>query len=1476
MLTMHKITAGDGYLYLLRHTARGDGNGVAPASDDGTVTSAAAAYFTAPGNPPGQWTGRGAHLLGLDGKQVTEDQMKALFGLGSHPDADRMIREYIAEHHRPGMTEKQLADLSDAAIRHATLGSRFPRYETLAPYDDRVQERLDTIRAETGREPTEAEIRTAKSREAHRARAAVAGFDLAFTPVKSSSLLWSVDPRPEVREAIRTAHQRAVADAMDLIEDHAAYTRTGTGGLAQIETGGLIIASFEHWDSRAGDPNLHSHLALSSKVMGADGRWRSLDARSLYRIAIAASECYDTAFEAHLTSLLGVAFSPRPGAAKGRDPVREITGIPPEMIDHFSRRRNAIDARYAELLAWYRKENGREPPAAVARKLAGQATLDTRPAKQAPRSLKEHQDAWRDELAECFGPGALDQVMRAVPDPGVEQGGAVGVPVPDLNLLAERIIASVQARRSTWTRWNIRAESERHLRREMPGLAPEDHAEYAEILTELALNGGRSVCVDAPALTGEPDQLRRPDGESVFREHGAGRFTSHAVLDAEQRLLDATRTPTVNGLSGPSVAAAIDGFEAVSGRRLDPGQRSLVTAFAADGRLLLAGLGPAGSGKTTAMRAYAHVIGQAGRRLVPLATSAASADILGRELGLPAAENLHKFVYEWSEGRAASSLRAGTDVPDDLRPFTLGPGDVVLVDEAGMAGTFLLDRLVTLAAARGATVRLLGDDRQLPSVESGGALRLIASQPGTPELTVLHRFTDPDEAAATLKIRAGDGSAVDWYAGAGRIRSGSRDAMTEAAYQGWRDDMLAGKTTLMAAASGVNVTALSARARADRVAAGQVEPGGVELRDGNRAGAGDWILTRDNQRKLSVHGGTNWVRNGDAWLVEKRHGDGALTVKHLGHHGRVTLPAEYVATHVQLLYASTGHRSQGGTVDTAHPLITEGMTREMLYVLASRARSCTTFYTVTHEQPLDPDDQTDQSRLDPDARAAREVLTAIVATEGNALSATETIETAYEDAGSLARLVPEYLHVSHQHAEARYRDAAVTVLGSDDGQALVNDPAWSAVVRRLYDAEASGWTPEALLKTAASRRELDTADSLARTLSWRIDAMLKHTPAPPAASAPVESLADAKDRLDMLAGSLLGTRCAARARSEEAWPSLIAALHRAEHAGHAADEILTGIVEQRELDTAPSLSELLARRVTRRTVTVSAPGMAGAWAAGQEDRPVRKEKVLPWVAGPPAGTGPVPDYLAQVAGLIAARAGELADRAIRERPAWMTLLGQPPSDPGRHASWTEAVTVIAAYRDQHHVAQDDPHQVLGPYPAEGQAGHKPYWDAAQSVLNARRAAGLERDVQRDNGDRFGVHSGGADAVTAQVAADVYRSLPEAERAEIASAIATQAGPLWLGDPDHPDDDAVVQPAYADQLSQALADRSYLNPRIEETLAAQARTSEPVEASFARRGHVRRPGQHPSPRRPISAPQTPVVPLQPPLPLPDQSGPVPGR
>jgi conjugative relaxase-like TrwC/TraI family protein len=228
------------------------------------------------------------------------------------------------------------------------------------------------------REPAEAEIKKVKAEEAHRQRAAVAGFDLVFSPVKSAALLWAPDERPWVRDAIRTAHEEAKDAVLELLEAPAVLTRTGTDGVAQIATKGLIAAEFGHWDSRASDPDPHTHVAISSKVLGVDGTWHALDA-PLYRMIVAASETYKTAFEAALTARLEVTFAARPDTRGGREPVREISNVPFGMIEFFSRRRAAIEDGYAELVRSYRDEHGPDPSAGAARQLAQQANLDTRP-----------------------------------------------------------------------------------------------------------------------------------------------------------------------------------------------------------------------------------------------------------------------------------------------------------------------------------------------------------------------------------------------------------------------------------------------------------------------------------------------------------------------------------------------------------------------------------------------------------------------------------------------------------------------------------------------------------------------------------------------------------------------------------------------------------------------------------------------------------------------------------------------------------------------------------------------------------------------------------------------------------------------------------------------------------------------------------------------------------------------------------------
>src|SRR4029453_5654325 len=94
---------------------------------------------------------------------------------------------------------------------------------------------------------------------------AVAGFDLTFSPVKSVSTLWAL-AEPAVAAQIEKAHRAAVAHALSFIKQTPLFSRTGANGVRQVGVQGLVATAFPHRDSRAGDPDLHTHVAVANKV----------------------------------------------------------------------------------------------------------------------------------------------------------------------------------------------------------------------------------------------------------------------------------------------------------------------------------------------------------------------------------------------------------------------------------------------------------------------------------------------------------------------------------------------------------------------------------------------------------------------------------------------------------------------------------------------------------------------------------------------------------------------------------------------------------------------------------------------------------------------------------------------------------------------------------------------------------------------------------------------------------------------------------------------------------------------------------------------------------------------------------------------------------------------------------------------------------------------------------------------------------
>jgi hypothetical protein len=745
--------------------------------------------------------------------------------------------------------------------------------------------------------------------------------------------------------------------------------------------------------------------------------------------------------------------------------IREIAGVPDELIRHFSHRRAAIEEQYRELGAEYRRRHGHEPPREAQLRLAQQATLETRQAKARGSSLADQISGWRAEATTIIGTSALRHLEDTCRSrrPTITAPG--DVPVGEI---AGRVLAVVSEEKATWTKWNLLAEAERQLRGyRFPH--PADRETVTSLVVGRAVDPDMSVRLTVEDQTVDPPELQRTNGESVFTQHGADRYTSQDLLDAERRLLAMAEQPTRYGITSTAITELIGAFEQRYDITLDHGQRALVHGFAGDPRRLVVGIGPAGAGKTTAMRAVAAAWSTTGRRVVPLAPSATAAEVLADELGCRA-ENLHKFQH-------AHQTEGATEDPW----FSLQPGDLVLVDEAGMAGSRRLDWLVTYARERGAVVRLLGDPSQMSAVEAGGALRLLVHDVGAVELTDLHRFTDPAEAKATLALRDGQREALDFYFTHERVDSGTADAMLDAGYEAWARDVQQGLSSLLIASSNTDVTALNARARQDRIEQSDVRRDGVTLHDGNTAGVGDRIVTRSNQRTLISHAGRDFVKNGDTWSVQRRHRNGDLTVEHTGHHGKVRLPAEYVEVNVELGYASTAARAQGMTVDTAHVFVDDATSREALYVAATRGRDGARLYVATNallgleaERPPAPE------------LTARQLLEEALGRETGERSATEVAREAQRQAAEVARARATHRALTVNPVEQQ-TPTVRRALRPGLADTVLADPAFPALARTLQTAHDAGYNPSELLHRAAARRELDSAESVAQVLQYRVE-----------------------------------------------------------------------------------------------------------------------------------------------------------------------------------------------------------------------------------------------------------------------------------------------------------------------------------------------------------------------------------------------------
>ncbi|MGK4216794.1 MobF family relaxase [Microbacterium sp. GXS0129] len=714
---------------------------------------------------------------------------------------------------------------------------------------------------------------------------------------------------PEVSEALDAAQQGALSEIQRWLSQHS-VTRVGPRGKQEVvPIEHMHVVGITHHTSRAGDPHRHIHMQVGTRVWAA-GAWRALDTAAMFKQqgAIRALGSAVIAASPELASVLdrhGLTLDPVTGE------VTELAPFNALMSKRGAQVRKNLERLEAE---WEAAHPGETIGPVVSSRLTAKAWAFERPAKK-PTTTREEAE-WLTELREAgYDPETLTRKPVSAPARSDELS---------VQEIASRALDRCAAGSSAWTRHDVQEHATRIITEHGVRATREELRELIAISTALALEDCFSILpTSAPAP-----------------EHVA-HLTSWRVVQVETELRDllTARTP-----KNEQRYRDVSHGAARRGQLLDAGQLDAAAAVASTDPLVIVE-GAAGSGKTTMLATAIAAANDHGRRVRVVAPTKRAAHVAHQELGVPAtsvAALVHAHGYRWNEDGVWTRLTPGATDPATGATFTGPPpgavlrrGDRIVVDEAGMLDQDTALALFTVAAETGATVALVGDRAQLAAVGRGGFLDMAAQIRGrTFDMTEVHRFTDPDYANLTVRMRdrREPGDVFDQLDQLGLIRLHAHgDELHEHIAQNVRD----GETVTVA--SNEDAARLNERVREERIARGMVDDAATTTgSDGLSIGAGDLIQTRRNDTALGV-------ANRQQWIVQHVEPDGSVWVRDADYERKREhtrhLPAEYIREHAHLSYAATAYGVQGVTAPASHTILSDGINGAAVYVGMTRGRS---------------------------------------------------------------------------------------------------------------------------------------------------------------------------------------------------------------------------------------------------------------------------------------------------------------------------------------------------------------------------------------------------------------------------------------------------------------------------------------------------------------------------------------------------------
>jgi conjugative relaxase-like TrwC/TraI family protein len=194
-----------------------------------------------------------------------------------------------------------------------------------------------------GRSPDGKEQLNARAVKPKTKRAAL---DCTFSAPKSVSLMALVGGDTRLIDA----HHRALKEVIKLMEERYAYTRVTEGDSRhRVNTGNLVVAQFDHIESRDLDPHLHTHCLLMNMTQTPDGRWLSLGNNEIF----ANKKFLGMAYQSYLARevlKLGYEVEPR------KHGQFDIKGFLEKDLETFSKRRQQIIASSGPNSTWAERE----------------------------------------------------------------------------------------------------------------------------------------------------------------------------------------------------------------------------------------------------------------------------------------------------------------------------------------------------------------------------------------------------------------------------------------------------------------------------------------------------------------------------------------------------------------------------------------------------------------------------------------------------------------------------------------------------------------------------------------------------------------------------------------------------------------------------------------------------------------------------------------------------------------------------------------------------------------------------------------------------------------------------------------------------------------------------------------------------------------------------------------------------------------